>query len=138
MSGRRTQFVSPKLPNKVHITKPDFGLWTLDIFRLFSCQDRAFKWNSFEVSHFLELVKAFVDLVVSQLLNTRSSKLLNIERRHHRSENHCATHCSVVQRRLTGQVTHEATGKRVACSGRIKHRLQWISRNCEITLPGKE
>src|SRR5688572_32885493 len=80
----------PTHPDAIHVTKDklwtlDFRLWTL----LFSCLYGAFKWNRFEVSHFLELVKACVDLLVSQFLNARSTKLLNIRSEERRVGKEC-------------------------------------------------
>src|SRR5215813_4088082 len=88
--------------------------------------------------HSFEGMKTIVDLSVRQTPDSLSAKLLHIKRGHHRSKNHCASHRAFIDLFLARQVAHETTRERVAGAGGIKHRLERIRRNREITVARKE
>src|SRR6185369_9034633 len=86
-----------------------------------SLSDFHFKRYLIKMCHLFEGVKTIVDLSVRQTPDPLSAKLLHIKRGHHRSKNHRASHRALVDLLLAREVTHEATRKRVAGTGRIEH-----------------
>ena len=88
--------------------------------------------------HSFEGPKTIVDFSVRKPPDSLSAKLLYIKRGHHRSKNHRASHRAFVDLFLARQVAHETARKRVPRAGGIKHRLQRIRGNREITVGRKE
>src|SRR6185369_2499764 len=100
--------------------------------------DSRFKRYLIKMCHPFEGTKTIVDLSVRETPDSLSAKLLHIKRSHHGSKNHRSSHCALVELFLAREVTHKSTGKGVAGAGRIKHRLQRISGNREITVGCEE
>src|SRR5689334_24033025 len=88
--------------------------------------------------HLFEGVKTIVDLGVRQTPDSLRAKLLHIKRGHHRSKNHCASHRALVDLFLAREVAHETTRERVARASRIKHRLERVRGDREITVAREE
>src|SRR6185295_18323767 len=97
-----------------------------------------FKRYLIKMCHSFEGMETIVDLSVRQTPHSLSAKLLHIKRGHHRSKNHCASHRALVNLFLAREVAHETTCERVAGARRIKHRLERVRRNREITVARKE
>src|SRR5215217_5577733 len=79
------------------------------------------KRNLIKVGHAFESTKTVINFGVRQPLHSLRAKLLHIKRSHYGSKNHCAPHRTLIERFLARQITHEASGKRVARARRIEH-----------------
>src|SRR4026208_48880 len=97
-----------------------------------------FEGDLFEMRELLESAETFIDLIRCQPIDARGAKLFNVEGSHYRTEDHCPPHPSVIDLFLAGEITHEAAGKGVASSSRIKNRLEWISRNGKVAFIRKQ
>src|SRR5437867_9139146 len=95
---------------------------------------RSCKRYLFEMRHLLERSEALVDFVMSQPAHALGAKLLDVERRHHRAENHRASHSRFIQFFLACEITHKTARKRVAGASRIEDRLEGERWNREIVL----
>src|SRR5260370_36185969 len=84
------------------------------------------------MSKALEIAKALVDFVVSQTLHAFSAELLNVERRHDRTENHRPSQRRLIQLFLTGKISHQASGKSITCARWIENRLERVGRDREV------
>src|SRR5712692_676975 len=81
----------------------------------------------------LEIAEALVDLFVREALHAFSAELFNVERGHHRPEDHRPAQSSFVQFFLACQIAHQPARKGIARASWIKDRFERIGRNRKVS-----
>src|SRR5258706_3560563 len=84
-----------------------------------------------------EVTKPSVDLIMRQLLHPFGAKFFDVERPHHRPEDHGATQSASIELFLTRQITHQTTCERASRTRPIKDRFQRISGNRKVFVPAE-
>src|SRR6266567_6971566 len=93
--------------------------------------ERNFSYLQFELRQFREVACPGVYLAALQVAKPIKAELLDGEATQHRTVDHGAAQRSVTLILTTRQVAHEATGKAVACSGRIVRLFEGKRRDAE-------
>src|ERR1700694_5682803 len=84
-----------------------------------------------------EIAEALVDLFMREALHAFSAELFNVERGHHRPEDHRPPQSSFVQFFLARQIAHQPARKGIARACWIKDSLQRICGYRKVSILSK-